>query len=154
IAIRNARLFEAVQARSAELREALTQQTATADVLKVISRSAFELPKVLEALVVSAARLCHSHRGFILIRDGDTLFPGATLGADTAEAREVMKIPLAIDRRTVSGRVALSGRVEHIEDVLADPEYDYPLGVADTRAMMGVPLLKEGRVEGVFVLER
>jgi len=156
IAIENVRLFDEVQARSSELGEALRQQTATADVLKVISRSAFHLPTVFDTLVDSAVKLCGANYGGIFMRHGNVLRAGATLGVDRAEISSVMETPIAPDRRTVSGRVMLSGQVEHIADVLADQEYD-PLALLQfpgTRALMGVPLLREGKVDGVFVLDK
>ena len=95
IAIENVRLFDEVQARTAELGEALQQQTATADVLKVISRSAFHLPTVFDTLVQSAVKLCGASYGGIFMRHGDVLRAGATLGVDRAEVGAVMDHPIA-----------------------------------------------------------
>ncbi len=164
IAIENVRLFEQVQSRSRELSEALQQQTATADVLKTISRSAFDLPTVLNALAVSAAKLCNADHGGILLREADHLRFGAEVGTNESSQYFLKRQPIAFDRTTVSGRVALSGRVEHIPDVDIDTEYDpeHRRQLTDavtmlgrpSRAIMGVPLLREGRVEGVFFLSK
>jgi GAF domain-containing protein len=157
IAIENVRLFDEVQARTTEVSEALKQQTATADVLKVISRSAFDLPAVLEALVASAAELCNTSYGGIFLREGDRLRGGALFGGSTKDDAEIKAQSMPIDRKTISGRVALSGQVEHIPDILDDPEYDVSFmrhWGSGQRAMMGVPLLREGKVEGVFFLGR
>jgi signal transduction histidine kinase/HAMP domain-containing protein len=150
------RLYEEIRTRTQQLDEALQQQTATSDVLKAISRSTFDLPTVLDTLVVSAARLCNAAYGGICLREGETLHISATVGASPEEIDEVRRLPLACDRKTVSGRVALSGQVEHIPDILDDPDYDFPtLGqFGDVRAVMGVPLLSKGNIEGVFFLGR
>ncbi len=159
IAIENVRLFDEVKARTGELAEALQQQTATADVLKAISRSTFDLPVVLRTLVASAVKLCGAAYGGIVLRRGDLLHVGAVYGGTAEDEAEMINRPLAIDRRTVSGRVAMSGHVEHIPDILTDSEFDFDYGsfkgrISDTRALMGVPLLHEGRVEGAFFLGR
>ncbi|MDP9138538.1 MAG: GAF domain-containing protein [Pseudomonadota bacterium] len=157
IAIENVRLFDEVKMRTHELSEALQQQTATANVLKAISRSTFDLPVVLKTLSASAVKLCGAAYGGIVLRRGDLLHIGAAYGGTAEDEAELMDQPLTIDRRTVSGRVAMSGHVEHIPDILADPEYNdsyAPLTgkFSATRALMGVPLLHEGRVVGAFFL--
>ncbi len=159
IAIENVRLFDEVKARTGELAEALQQQTATADVLKAISRSTFDLPVVLRTLVASAVKLCGAAYGGIVLRRGDLLHVGAVYGGTAEDEAEMINRPLAIDRRTVSGRVAMSGQVEHIPDIFTDSDFDFDYGsfkgrISDTRALMGVPLLHEGRVEGAFFLGR
>ena len=154
IAIENARLFSELDIRNREVTEALQQQTATSEVLKVISRSAFDLPTVLHALINSAATLCNCGYGGIYLRDGDRLRLGTTVGTLSEESEEIMNLPPALDRKTIAGRVATSGRIEHIPDVDKDMDYDFPAvrQYTDTRALMGVPLLRDGKVEGVFYL--
>jgi GAF domain-containing protein len=155
IAIENTRLFEELQIRNRELTEANERQTATAEVLKAISRAAFDLPAVLRTLVASAARLCGANYGGIMLREGDKLRGRATYGVSPEVETELHNHAIPIDRSRISGRVVLSGRAEHIPDILADPEYDSPLlGVSNARALMGVPLLRKQNVEGVFYLGR
>ncbi|RWP31951.1 GAF domain-containing protein [Mesorhizobium sp.] len=152
IAIQNVRLFDEVQARTADVSEALRQQTATADVLKVISRAAFDLPTVLNALVESAAKLCGASYGGIFLRYGNMLRGRATISERKTDW--TMDHPIAIDRRWLSGRVALSGTIEYIPDVEEDADFNLQefRAITDTRALMGVPMLREGKVEGVFFL--
>ncbi len=149
IAIENVRLFN-------ETKEALEQQTATADVLKVISRSTFDLKRVLATLVESAARLCAADQGALFQRDGDVYRPASVYGYPGAAAEFATLPTLRPDQRSVTGRVALEGKVVHVHDVLADPEYhagEYQKAFG-YRTNLGVPLLRDGTTIGVFALVR
>src|SRR5205085_5154964 len=113
---------EAEQARSRELSVSLEQQTATADVLKVISRSKFSLQPVLDTLVESATRLCQAKDAFIFLRDGELYRVAARYGFSPEFQEYTERNPILVNRGSVVGRTALEGGVVHIPDVLADPE--------------------------------
>ena len=136
--------------------EAREQQTATADVLKVISRSSFDLKTVLDTFAESAARLCAVDQGVIFLRDGDVLRLRASFGYSTEAVEFALAHPMLPNRGGATGRVALEGRPVHIKDVLADPEYtvtDYQQTFG-YRTVLSVPLLREGHTIGVFALTR
>jgi signal transduction histidine kinase len=156
IAIENVRLFEAEQQRGRELTESLRQQTATADVLKVISRSTFDLKTVLNTLVESAARLCEADMASVPRVTGGILDYFASYGYSPGFHEFLRNNPTSPGRGTVSGRAVLEGRTVHIPDVLADPEYDYGEGqkIGGYRTLLGVPLMREGAAVGALVLGR
>jgi signal transduction histidine kinase len=149
VAIENARLFN-------ELRESLQQQTAIADMLKVIGRSSFDLQTALNALVESAARLCDAEMAAIMRPRGSTFDCAANYGFSQDLIGLFTAKPVSSGRGTLAGRTISEGRTIHIPDVLADPNYTYAEGqrVAAYRTMLGVPLLREGVPIGVVVLVR
>src|SRR5215471_7024258 len=151
IAIENTRLLS-------ELRESLQQQTATANVFKVISRSTFELNPVLETLVESAATLCQAERSAIYVPETGSYQLASSYGYTDELKQFLAKARHEPGRGSVVPRVLLEGKIVHIPDVEADSEYTFlanrPATVKPWRTVLGVPLLREGKPIGVFVLTR
>jgi GAF domain-containing protein/nitrogen-specific signal transduction histidine kinase len=156
IAIENARLLGELRERTRDLEESLEYQTATSDVLKVISRSTFDLQPILDTLVETGQRLCDSDGAGLFIREGEVFRCLATRSHDPAWDAILRGRTLAPGRETVAGRVALTGEVVHIPDITTDPDYRIPEAatLGKTRTMLGVPLLRDGSVVGVLGLNR
>jgi signal transduction histidine kinase len=148
IAIENARLLN-------ELRESLHQQTATADVLKVISRSRFELQPVFDTVLENAVRLCEAERSFIFLFDGKVLRAAASYNTSPELKEFIERNPVAPGRHSAAARAALERRTVHIPDVQADPEYTWGVGqVEPLRTLLGVPMLKGDELVGVIITQK
>ncbi len=167
IAIENVRLFDEVQAKTGDLGEALQQQIATADVLKVISRSVFDLQTVLDTLVKSAYKLCGASVGLLYLRSDEAFECKAIAGVGVVEASLLFKgRPIRAGRGTAAERVILTGEVQSITDFFEDPDFDPKVkemiqnaagsgsSINQIRSTLAVPMTRDGAVIGVIAIAR
>jgi GAF domain-containing protein len=156
IAMENARLLGELRERTRDLEESLEYQTATSEVLNVISRSTFDLQPIFDTIVSTAARLCDADDGIITIREGDAYKMVSSFAA-VPEFDAAMKGRLfPVNRDSLTGRTALDGDVVHITDIASDPDYTQTetLTLQKNRTMLGVPLLRDESVVGTINLGR
>ena len=158
IAIENARLFEEVQTRTRELQESLEYQTATSEVLNVISRSKFDLQPVVDTIVETSVRLCRAHRGALMRFEGGgfRLLPTSRGNLSGPVTQGLVDKIVPIDRGSTAGRVAIEGRTVHIHDLQADPDFTFLRGTEgdSRRTCLGVPLIGSHGLLGAIILQR
>src|SRR5258705_8553295 len=156
IAIENVRLFNGVRAKTADLSESLKHERATADVLKGISRSPFDLENILDTLIESAARLCAAERAALIHQKGGTYVRAALHGFPSEAVLEMKNVAVDMNSATIASRALRQCAVDHVADVNTEP--DYPHTPAQTlggvRTVLSVPLVREGRPIGAITLSR
>ncbi len=161
LAIENTRLFHEVQTRTAELDQSLQQQTAMAEGLKTISRSAFDLRSVFDTLIESATRLCDAASCILFRREGDKLYLDTSFGGQPDFIRWHIENPLPVAEFSIAGRSALLGQTIHVSDIELDRDFSIQTSIIQAsvnlggwRSIMAVPLLRRNKAVGVLVLAR
>jgi two-component system NtrC family sensor kinase len=153
IAIENARLLKDLHQRTDDLSESLQQQTATADVLKTISRSAFDLQPVFDTMAENAVRLCEAERAVIFQFDGKLLRAVASHNVGPELWQFIDRNPIAPGQKSISARAALYRRTVHVPDVQSDPDYTYAARDVDLiRTIVSVPMLKADQLVGTITI--
>ena len=141
--------------RRRETAEALDQQTAVADVLQSMSRSAFDLQAVFDVVVENATKLCRGDWGYLFRKEGEVFQLVASHGGTPALLEYERSHPTAITDRTLIGRVALRRGVVHIPDLFEDPDYDWPSNREyGVHTVLGVPIFRDDEVIGVIGVAR
>jgi GAF domain-containing protein len=156
IAIENVRLFKELEERNGELSEALEQQTATSEILRVISSSPTDVQPVFDAIATNAARLCDAVNGLVIRFDGQLLHLAAQYNVDPERLAAVKQAyPRPPDRGALSGRAILTRDVVHVPDVSKDPEYTLPAATTiGYRSVLAVPMMHEGVPRGTILVAR
>ncbi len=154
IAMENARLLGELRHRTDDLTESLEYQTATSQVLEVISRSAGDLQPVLDAMLSAAGRLCGANSGGIVVRRAEGFRYASVFGLTPEAAAATLARQIEPGRATMAGRALLLADIVHADDLMADPEYQLREVLPECRSSLGVPLMRDGVPIGVFVLNR